>query len=76
MSWFYIEEKLPEFNVPVLTTDGEGRFWVSERWKDERGEFFKSVICTCCNGGYYEDIKYWSYISIDIVTLDSIHKKR
>jgi len=66
MEWISVEEKLPDPNVHVLTPDGEGLYWVCERWISEehqQKEYFKSVICTCCNNEYeHANIKYWSYI--------------
>jgi hypothetical protein len=66
MEWINIKDALPEYGIPVLTTDGDNLFWVSERWVSKEKntkEYFKSVICTCCDMDYDDaKIKYWSYI--------------
>jgi hypothetical protein len=69
MNWINIDNDKPPLNTKVLVTDGEGLFWVAERWIQEtkgKKEFFKSVICTCCNQEYeYATPKYWSFIQFN-----------
>lgn len=48
MKWNKVEDELPPLDVPVLATDGT-HYFIALRWNDERGTFFDSTICTCCN---------------------------
>lgn len=59
MEWIKCSERLPQYNIHVLATDGKMQ-WVAVRWTDGLNEYFNSYICTCCNfdEGDFK-AKYW-----------------
>jgi len=62
--WISVKDSLPEYDVHVLAWDGDDQF-VAYRYFIEEGrakrvvEYFKSVICTCCDDRYDGDIIHW-----------------
>jgi len=64
MKWISVKNEKPPLSIPVLATDGNLIFvsirWIEQndmRFKTKETEYFKSVICTCCNEEY-RDAEY------------------